>query len=294
MSPYKWAPIRRVGSRKLQLQQLATPICRSQFFVCRLSIWPFLSISPCLSLSLYLYLCSMSRCSLLLLGNSSPFLFVWHITCRNIIPSTHSPRHHAFLYVIYGLVSGPAYNLTQFRRPIATIEVIPFQKSQRVHSIRDAQPETTLGYDRGWSVSVKDTRHPTRLEMTMMLTRQILGGEAITQDTLSSGSANSSCSSESEPIDILSLSLKTAYAIHGAETQNRNDIMTHSRKRNESLTVASPRPMTPTEDTESSVGSPSPREPNHIGVPDGGRRAWLVVLGGFINFTASFGILGNS
>lgn len=69
--------------------------------------------------------------------------------------------------------------------------------------------------------------------------------------------------------------------------------MTRSRKRNESLTVASPRPMTPTEDTGSSVGSLSPREPHHIGVPDGGRRAWLVVLGGFINFIASFGILGN-
>lgn len=35
--------------------------------------------------------------------------------------------------------------------------------------------------------------------------------------------------------------------------------------------------------------SASSTEPDHIGVPDGGRRAWLVVLGGFINFTVAFG-----
>ena len=36
--------------------------------------------------------------------------------------------------------------------------------------------------------------------------------------------------------------------------------------------------------------SASSTEPDHIGVPDGGRRAWLVVLGGFINFTIAFGV----
>ncbi len=30
-------------------------------------------------------------------------------------------------------------------------------------------------------------------------------------------------------------------------------------------------------------------EPDHIGGPDGGRCAWLVVVGGFINFAIAFG-----
>lgn len=57
--------------------------------------------------------------------------------------------------------------------------------------------------------------------------------------------------------------------------------------------------------TSSEVGSPiekdgsispfSSREeyiPENVGepAPDGGRRAWLVVLGGWLNFTASFGM----
>lgn len=29
----------------------------------------------------------------------------------------------------------------------------------------------------------------------------------------------------------------------------------------------------------------------HINIPDGGRRAWLVVLGGFLNFTIGFGTI---
>lgn len=29
--------------------------------------------------------------------------------------------------------------------------------------------------------------------------------------------------------------------------------------------------------------------PGHITVPDGGLRAWLVVFGGFLNFTVAFG-----
>lgn len=36
-------------------------------------------------------------------------------------------------------------------------------------------------------------------------------------------------------------------------------------------------------------GSSDTHEPGHIGVPDGGHRAWLVVFGGFLNFTFAFG-----
>lgn len=35
------------------------------------------------------------------------------------------------------------------------------------------------------------------------------------------------------------------------------------------------------------------RQPDHIGVPDGGRRAWLVVFGAFLNFTLAFGSYSN-
>ncbi|TQV92910.1 monocarboxylate transporter [Cordyceps javanica] len=59
----------------------------------------------------------------------------------------------------------------------------------------------------------------------------------------------------------------------------------------ETLDIVSPRPISPDSPGLSSIDSFSPHEPHHIGVPDSGRRAWLVVLGGFINFTASFGLL---
>lgn len=38
-------------------------------------------------------------------------------------------------------------------------------------------------------------------------------------------------------------------------------------------------------------GSSDSHEPGHIGVPDGGHRAWLVVFGGFLNFTFAFGVI---
>lgn len=34
-------------------------------------------------------------------------------------------------------------------------------------------------------------------------------------------------------------------------------------------------------------------QPSHIGVPDGGWRAWLVVFGAFLNFTLAFGMTTN-
>ncbi|EGX95934.1 monocarboxylate transporter, putative [Cordyceps militaris CM01] len=63
-------------------------------------------------------------------------------------------------------------------------------------------------------------------------------------------------------------------------------------KRRETLAILSPRPMSPESSAVSSVEY-LPAEPHHMGVPDGGRRAWLVVLGGFINFTASFGLINS-
>lgn len=41
---------------------------------------------------------------------------------------------------------------------------------------------------------------------------------------------------------------------------------------------------------KSKGGSTNTFSVGHIEVPDGGHRAWLVVLGGFINFTIGFGM----
>ncbi len=57
----------------------------------------------------------------------------------------------------------------------------------------------------------------------------------------------------------------------------------------ETLDIRSPRPISPDSADLSSSNPCSEHEPHHIGVPDSGRRAWLVVFGGFLNFTASFG-----
>ncbi|KAJ6780197.1 hypothetical protein PWT90_04457 [Aphanocladium album] len=62
----------------------------------------------------------------------------------------------------------------------------------------------------------------------------------------------------------------------------------------ETFEIVSPRPVSPESPDLSSIESfNAPHEPHHIGVPDRGRRAWLVVLGGWINFTASFGLLNS-
>ncbi|OAQ99540.1 hypothetical protein LLEC1_04803 [Akanthomyces lecanii] len=61
----------------------------------------------------------------------------------------------------------------------------------------------------------------------------------------------------------------------------------------ETLDIRSPRPISPDSAEISSSNPCNEHEPHHIGVPDSGRRAWLVVLGGFLNFTASFGLLNS-
>lgn len=65
--------------------------------------------------------------------------------------------------------------------------------------------------------------------------------------------------------------------------------MLHCTRSKETLEIRSPRPISPDSPESLSGHCVEPHEPHRIGVPDGGRRAWLVVLGGFINFTASFG-----
>ncbi|KAJ4155545.1 hypothetical protein LMH87_000784 [Akanthomyces muscarius] len=61
----------------------------------------------------------------------------------------------------------------------------------------------------------------------------------------------------------------------------------------ETLDIRSPRPISPDSADLSSSNPCNEHEPHHIGVPDSGRRAWLVVFGGFLNFTASFGLLNS-
>lgn len=63
-----------------------------------------------------------------------------------------------------------------------------------------------------------------------------------------------------------------------------------AEKDKETLDIASPRPISSDEETESeSARSSVATEPHHVSVPDGGRRAWLVVLGGFFNLVTTFG-----
>lgn len=64
------------------------------------------------------------------------------------------------------------------------------------------------------------------------------------------------------------------------------------KEKREPLGVVSPRAMSPSEsDLLTTVTTYESNEPHHIRVPDSGRRAWLVVFGGFLNFIASFGLL---
>ncbi|KAM3528934.1 hypothetical protein MY4038_005642, partial [Beauveria bassiana] len=65
--------------------------------------------------------------------------------------------------------------------------------------------------------------------------------------------------------------------------------MADRTKSKDSLVILSPRPMPPDSPTTASIESFAPHDPHYIGVPDSGRHAWLVVISGFINFTASFG-----
>ncbi|KAM3499936.1 hypothetical protein MY10362_006844 [Beauveria mimosiformis] len=69
--------------------------------------------------------------------------------------------------------------------------------------------------------------------------------------------------------------------------------MADRTKSKDSLVILSPRPMPPDSPAVASIESFAPHEPHYIGVPDSGRRAWLVVISGFINFTASFGIINS-
>ncbi|KAK8141448.1 hypothetical protein G3M48_010501 [Beauveria asiatica] len=69
--------------------------------------------------------------------------------------------------------------------------------------------------------------------------------------------------------------------------------MADRTKSKDSLVILSPRPMPPDSPAVASIESFTPHEPHYIGVPDSGRRAWLVVISGFINFTASFGIINS-
>ncbi|KAJ6779721.1 hypothetical protein PWT90_02064 [Aphanocladium album] len=52
-------------------------------------------------------------------------------------------------------------------------------------------------------------------------------------------------------------------------------------------------PLSPISDDEVSLSGPESPDIEQVDdpAPDGGKRAWLVVLGGFLNFTASFGIV---
>ncbi|EJP64876.1 monocarboxylate transporter [Beauveria bassiana ARSEF 2860] len=66
--------------------------------------------------------------------------------------------------------------------------------------------------------------------------------------------------------------------------------MADRTKSKDSLVILSPRPMPPDSPATVSIESFAPHDPHYIGVPDSGRHAWLVVISGFINFTASFGL----
>ncbi|KAJ3496182.1 hypothetical protein NLG97_g2845 [Lecanicillium saksenae] len=67
----------------------------------------------------------------------------------------------------------------------------------------------------------------------------------------------------------------------------------HDDDKEEQVVTVSLEPLSPISDDEVTLSGNDSSDPEHTEepAPDGGRRAWLVVLGGFLNFTASFGIV---
>lgn len=61
--------------------------------------------------------------------------------------------------------------------------------------------------------------------------------------------------------------------------------------KDEQVVATSLEPLSPISDDEATLSGHDSADADNImsPAPDGGKRAWLVVLGGFINFTASFG-----